>query len=91
MSYRPRCTLRDCPACGRQPYIVRSRFLIFGRVRMECECGVAGQWSKFNDDLDRDAASGWTRAFGPPKTPRPPPPTGWRPKRPPQPGLIERV
>lgn len=80
MSYRPRTAIRQCPGCGQGKQFVRLRGFFSCDVRLECPCGVAGQWHDFSDDESCDrwraAAIGWADAFGEPNLPRPPPPMG---------------
>lgn len=61
-------SVNPCPACGHVPE-VRKAFLS-RRWRLECPCGVAGQWSPF--DGAKDVISGWEPVAGVKKMARPP-------------------
>lgn len=82
MGYQPRFSVRRCPGCGEGRQFLKFRGLFSCDVRLECPCGVAGQWRHWSPDdrADpwRDAAIGWEDAFGPADTPRPPPPMAMR-------------
>lgn len=70
----PLALARDCPICGRVPR-VRFKHIFSTVVRLECVCGVAGQWRPWrrrNDEPWNDAAEGWALVVGgvPLATPR---------------------
>lgn len=80
MGYQPRTAIKRCPGCGQGAQFMTFRSLFSCDVRLECICGVAGQWRRWSPDERRepwrDAAEGWAAVFGQPDLPRPPPPMG---------------
>jgi hypothetical protein len=85
MGYQPRTMIRACPACHKSEQVLKFRGLFSCDVRLECPCGVAGQWRHWSPDQRRDpwhdACAGWSDVFGEPD--RPPPPVSLRFSRPP--------
>lgn len=78
MSFRPRTVIRACPGCGQSRQFDRFRSMFSCDVRLECPCGVAGQWRNWSPNERRDpwhdAAAGWEAAFGLAEMRSPPPP-----------------
>lgn len=77
MSYQPRAPVGRCRACGGAPGL-RARFWRYA-VRLECNCGVAGQWvvpGSADVQVWNAAARGWEAVSFPFPPPGPPPMPG---------------
>lgn len=59
MTWSPRTVIGDCLHCGGSPEPKFKPWSI-SLVRMECKCGVAGAWQRYDGgDLWHSAVRGW--------------------------------
>lgn len=66
MGYSPKTIINSCPGCGGMPHLIRRGWCAL-RVRLECPCGVAGQWrwpAEYDSNWHNVAASGWEAVAG---------------------------
>lgn len=74
MGYHPLPNRVRCPGCGSLKQEPRFRHWFSMDVRLECACGVAGKWKRWDDreEVIVSATEGWSGAFGFPGLPRVP-------------------